>query len=508
MATRYSVELATNSDLAQPFVSGAKRKSLQNFRLYLKKLLSGAFTETVTLTVRNTAVRSTGTITLASCLANTVIEINGVPFTAKASTAVPSENRFSIDTDDTAAAVSLAAVINASTSTGISGVVTATSALGVVTLTSTKGGYGSNAITLKTLGVVATDAVTVSAVDLSDTLTINGQALTAIKQRATGTLTAVSCIAGTTCVVNGVTLTGVVGAVVLGAKTFSVDTGDTETATSLAAQINALTDGNVAGKITATSATNVVTLRSVAAGTVGNAYTLVGTVTKLAASAATLAGGIAVANNQFDLSPGATDTQVATDLARCINASTTGTISNYVRATSAAAVVTVYSKLPGHLGNTITCAGNDGDISAATARLAGGTQASWEGVQASATVTIAAGGSGNYTVTINGVAAASAINWNTDATTTAVDICTAIAASTNALVRGRVTATNTLGVITVTAVRGGITGNAISLAASGSAVTPSVSSAFLASGAVPTTVVLSGERMASGSESQFTLTYN
>lgn len=170
-------------------------------------------------------------------------------------------------------------------------------------------------------------------------------------------------------------------------------------------------------------------------------------------------------------------------------------------------MVTVFSKYGGLAANQITCAGSDGDISAATARLAGATVATHEGVQASGTVTIAAGGSGNYTVTINGVAAANAVNWNTDETTTAADIVTAINASTNAAVRGVVTATSSAGVITITAVRGGLSGNTITLDASGSAVTPSKSGTRLASGAVPTGVVLSGPALTGGAGTSSTFSF-
>ena len=60
------------------------------------------------------------------------MSINGIVFTGKASTAVKPTRQFSIDTNDTAAAVSIAALINDAIY-GVPGV-TATSAVGVVTL--------------------------------------------------------------------------------------------------------------------------------------------------------------------------------------------------------------------------------------------------------------------------------------------------------------------------------------------------------------------------------------
>jgi hypothetical protein len=495
----FSVQFTTNT-LDTPKLDYANaRDQLRELEKFCSASASQVL-RTTTVAVLDNAVQSTGTITLASVAAGHVVEVNGVQFTGVSGTAVVANAEFKRGVSDNADAVSLAAAINGSTDARISGVVTAAghATLGIVTVTAVNGGYAGNAITLKNIGIAASDAVTLSGVDVDDTLSVNGAALTAKQQRATGTLTAATAVAGTTFVLNGVTFVGVEGAATAGQNTFSVDTGDTACAASIVTQINACTSPLVSGVVTATSATDTVTIRAVTAGVAGNAITLVGTATVLEASDTTLLAGIAVANDQFDVSPGSTNTQVAADLVRCINASTTSLITNHVRATSAAAVVTVYSKYGGLVANQITCAGSDGDISAATARLAGATVASHEGVQASATVTIAAGGSGTYTVTIGGVAAASAIAWNTDAGTTATDIVAAIAASTSAVVRGVVTATNSAGVITVTAVRGGLSGNQITLAASGSVVTPSVSSARLASGAVPTTVVLSGTNLASG----------
>lgn len=175
---------------------------------------------------------------------------------------------------------------------------------------------GATDAQLKEASVLQTFASAV----VTNTSVLNGVTFTAIKQRATGTLTAATAIAGTTAVIGGITFTGVAGAPVLPGD-FSIDTGDNETAASLAAAINA--HASLAGIVTATAASAVVTVRAVTAGTAGNAITLVGTVTVLAASASTLLGGIAVANDQFDISPGGTNAQAATDFVRAVNASTT-----------------------------------------------------------------------------------------------------------------------------------------------------------------------------------------
>lgn len=84
------------------------------------------------------------TVTLESVVDNEAVSINGLTFTGKTGSAVASERRFSVDTGDTEAALSLVACINDATY-GVPGV-TAESSLGVVTLTPD---YGTT-ITLET----------------------------------------------------------------------------------------------------------------------------------------------------------------------------------------------------------------------------------------------------------------------------------------------------------------------------------------------------------------------
>jgi len=182
--------------------------------------------------------------------------------------------------------------------------------------------------------------VTLAAVQAADTLTLNGQALTATQQRSTGTLTAVSAIATNTAVVNGHTFTGVDGAA--GANQFSVDTGDTQTATSLALAIETAaaipTNTLLYGIVGAKSATNVVTVFAQSPGAGGDAITLVGTATTLEASAAVLANGAAAAANQFDYV--GTDKVNAGSLADALAASTTALVSGQLVGTNRAGVVT------------------------------------------------------------------------------------------------------------------------------------------------------------------------
>lgn len=77
--------------------------------------------------------------------------------------------------------------------------------------------------------------------------------------------------------------------------------------------------------------------------------------------------------NQFDMSL-ASDTLVAADLVRSINASATALIPNYVVASSAAAVVTLTSAFLGLPGNLTTLASSNGSrLAVSGARLTGGT---------------------------------------------------------------------------------------------------------------------------------------
>lgn len=512
MAKTFSLEVISNND-DQPFESGAPERSLQRFANFLRSCSGGLNGGAVTMYARNDSVAASGTITLASCAAGTVIEINGVDFIAKSGAPTSGNNEFNIAGADSADATSLAAAINACTHASISGQLTASSSGAVVTVTATRKGLLGNGVTIKTKGILATALITAAGVDADDTITCNGVTLTGKQQRATGTLTAATAIAGDTFTIHEYTFTGVEGAATSGTLTFSVDTGDTECAASIAAQINAYTP--LSGLVTATSATDTVTIRAVTAGTAGNSIALAGTVTTLEASDTTLSGGIAVANNEFEVI--GTDTQVAADIARCINASSTAGINTFVNATSAAAVVTIRSKLEGLAGNNITIATSDGTdlaITGGATRLTGGTVASSEGAQASAVITCASVANAD-TVTINGVVFTA--HTNTDAanqfaidgsdTEDAEKLVRAINNSATALAK-EVVATNSGAAVTITARKGGIAGNAITIATSnGTRLAITDSLARLAGGAAPTTVVPSGARLASGSETLSTFTF-
>jgi hypothetical protein len=219
--------------------------------------------------------------------------------------------------------------------------------------------------------VAATGTITAATVVNANTASIAGTALTATRRRAFGTVTAATAIAGDTVTINGQIFTGTAGAVTPGDATFSIDTGNTETATSLAAQVNAYGGSLVKGIVAAKSAAAVVTLYAVTQGTAGNAITLASSDgATLAVSGATFSGGAAITNNTFDF--GGTNETTAAALAAAINASTTAAVQQVV-ATVSGAIVTVTAKVGGLAGNTIALASSGATLAVSAATLTGGT---------------------------------------------------------------------------------------------------------------------------------------
>lgn len=513
------------------------------------------WTGTTALTIAKSAAGITtsgtaasGTITAATAIAGNTCSVGGITFTGVAGSTLTAV-QFSIDTSDTAAGDSLRAQINLHPvllqrvlATNVAGVVTITAldkgtagngitltgtvttlaasgalltggidafaAVSTVLISSKQRGALGNALTVKTLGVVGADACTCVSVIATDTLIINGQTFTAEQERATGTLTAASTVAGDVFTVGAagsvVTFTGAAGAVT-SPTAFSVDSTDTAQGTSIKNQINA--HPTLSGVVTATSSAGVVTVRAVTAGTAGNSIVLTGTAVRLAASGSgTLAGGAAVANNKWDISPGGTNAQGATDLARAINASTTALVNQHVRALARSNVVLLMALAPSTNGNSINVTSTGGTISVATARLAGGTILSADGAQASCTLTLASV-LNTQTVTINGVVYTAHTNTQANDqfdisgsdTADAAALALAINNSTTAG-SADIIATSAAAVVTVKARRGGVQGNAITVAASDATVTigGNAVSGKLGSGAVPTTVVVSGPRLTAG----------
>ncbi len=392
----YTLTVTTPDD-TQP-TAGAPRENLQRISNQLRNMANGAGTSTNSLLARTTAVQATGSITLATCLANTIILVNGVPFRAKGSAATTGNNEFDISGGtDALDATALAAAINASTTAGISGVLTASStgASGVVTVTATVPGAQGNGITLESLGVVATAVITCASVVEDDTVTLNGVVLTAM---------------------------------------------DT------------------------------------------------------------------VVDADAEFAVGATNTITATNLAALINSCPTAKVTGCLRATSAAAVVTVFSKLTSYLGNIQTVATSDGATLAitgdASGRLSGGAIEQGEGGIATGSIAIA-GGSGNYTAVVNGVTTGD-VAWDTSDAITAAALCAAFNALTDTKVFGLVRAAVLSGsTVTFYSLRGGVAGNLNTLAGTGTGTT--VSGTYLTGGAAPTTNVCSGPRLTGGSDTAVTV---
>lgn len=237
------------------------------------------------------------------------------------------------------------------------------------------GNRGDVTMKCRTSTVTATGTVTAAAVEAADTVSINGTALTATTHTARGTATCVSVAEDDALSVAGVTFT--VKDTPDPEEPLEVETGstDTEMAENFAAAINA--NETTSAVVKATNVAGVVHIKALAVGTGGNAIALTETGTTITASGAgTLAGGAAVANNQFDFHA-AWDDDTATALAAAINASTTALISKHVTAEASSAAVTVTAKIPGHAGNAVTIASSDGTrlaITASATRLTGGTE--------------------------------------------------------------------------------------------------------------------------------------
>lgn len=217
---------------------------------------------------------------------------------------------------------------------------------------------GNSYVQVQSSVVAATGTVTAAAVQVADTVSIGGQALTAAQRRAAGTVTCATAIAGNTFTINGQVFTGVAGAATLGEATFSIDTGNNETAASIVTQVLAFGGSKVKGIVAAKAAAAVVTFYAVNQGTSGNAITLASSDgATLAVSAATLANGSAIANNTFDMA-GSNDTTAAA-IAAAVLASTTAAVQQFTAA-SASAVCTFTSKVGGIAGNGLALISSNG----------------------------------------------------------------------------------------------------------------------------------------------------
>lgn len=414
-------------------------------------------------------------LTLASVTAAHVFDINGVPFTALSGTPTSGNNEFDISGTDAAAGTSLAAAITACVTAGVAGQVQA----------------GNLAGTIQCTSVAAGDAVQV------------GDRFYTARSYATGVIGDFSIAGNDTA--DAAALAAALNAdPAFSAVAYAESSTDTVTVrqrsgtTGLKVRTTAATftlGGLSSGKLAAVA---VVLITSLFFGVFGNSLTVktkgiaaTGTVTYVAPSGTQtiVINGVTV----YNATAGASATLTAAAAAAAINASTATGILGLVRAVSRAGVVHIFAVDGGLLGNATTLSVTGTGATASVARLAGGTVATEEGVQASGTNTIS-GGSGTINTVINGVTIG--VAFNTSDTQTATDIAAAINSSTNALVRGHVYASSAAGVVTITAIRGGVRGNYITLSASGTGAT--ASGTRLANGAAPTTIVPATPRLAGG----------
>lgn len=211
-----------------------------------------------TATIGGTALtakqlRASGTLTAAGVLANDTCVINGSVFTAVTGAAGPNQFDRTPGTDATTA-TNLAAAINNSVDPKIKGLIKAKAAAAVVTVYFLQKGTVGNAITL--VG-------------------------TAVRLAASGATLA-----------NGAAT---------GANQFDCIGTDIETGIDLARAINASASANIAQvSAVASTSTGVVTITAKQPGLGGNTITTVGTAVRLAAGAATMAGGSAGAPTQWN----------------------------------------------------------------------------------------------------------------------------------------------------------------------------------------------------------------
>lgn len=191
--------------------------------------------------------RATGTVTAATVLAGDTFTLNGQLFTGVAGAAVPGEATFSVDTGNNAVAADIVAQVNAYGGAKISGVVAAKAASAVVTFYAANEGTTGNAIAL-----ASSDGAT---------LAVSGAALT-----------------------GGAALTN---------NQFDYAGSNATTGASLARAITNSTTAAVKQVTAAASATTgVVTVTAKAPGAAGNAVALASSNGgRLAVSAATLTSG-------------------------------------------------------------------------------------------------------------------------------------------------------------------------------------------------------------------------
>lgn len=316
---------------------------------------------------------------------------------------------------------------------------------------------------------------------------------------ATGTVTCATAVVNDTVTVNGLLYTAVSGAPA--EDEFNIDTGNNETATSLAAQITADTRSGTSGDQTAISASAVVTITTDVLGVSGNAITLVSSDagTLAVTGSGFLTGGIdadfctinglvytAVAGSKAGdftkFSIDGNDTVDALDLVDSINNDVRAGTLGDVSALSAVGVVTLTSDEAGTDGNAVTLTSSDGTTLAVSGALF-------------------TGGVDVNTVTINGLVYSAVDGTKTTFaeftvdgtdTTNASDLAHSINNDTRSGTSGDITASNIAGVVTVVTDVAGTTGNAITLVSNSAGELAVSGSGTLTGGVVAETVIING----------------
>jgi hypothetical protein len=524
MAKNTNLTIASTNANDLSFSSGdGAQNNVRKVIEHLEGALNGSRTVR-TITIRDTAVAGTGTITLASATAGQAVRISGLTYVAVSGTPVVANREFKVGVSDTADAVSLVAAINGNATT--SKLCTATSALGVVTLTANPGVAG-NAITLEALGVLASATITIS-----NTVTTKTAAAAGVV-RASNVVTVTSASHGFSantiayCISTDDNFsTGWKYITAVATDTFTYSETGSDATSSIAITYTRSSVAHTA--LTSTGmvlSSNVVTVITTAA----HGYSTGQTVNVLSADSGFSTGlkSITVddattfhysqthadiaANVLPPVIVGAyvptigvttltgitwttTDTTTATAIAAAINADTTlgSATTPLAFATSAAGVVTTYAYPAGIIGNTIQHAVVGKGSTANTTRLASATQ---NGTQASGTYAISSG-NGTMTMVINGVS--DNVTWASSDTASAAALAAKFQLNSSALIRGVVDVTSATGTITVKAVKPGPEGNLITFTGSGTGSTVS-GSGYLASGALPTLIAVSGRRVSGGS---------
>lgn len=521
MAKNTVVTIASTNANDVSFASGnGAQLNVRKVVEHLEGALNGSRTVR-TVSIRDTAVAGTATVTLASCTAGNGVRISGITFVAVTGTPVVANREFKRGVSDTADAVSLVAAINGDTT--VSKLVTATSALGVVTLTANPGVSG---VTVEAVGILASATITLNNTVSTKTAAAAGAVRATLLTTVTSASHGFSADTIVWCVSTDDNFSGgwkYILAVDTNTFTYS-DTGSDATS-AIAITYTSSSVAHTALTVTGMTLTsNVVTVTTTAA----HGYSTGQTANLLSADAAFTTGlkvitvtgattftyaqthadvaanvltpvlvGVYVPTVGITAITGITwtvdDATTAAAIATAINANTTlaSATAPVAYATSALKVVTTYSYILGTYGNTILHSVVGKGSTANTTRLAGGTVV---GTQASGTYTMSSG-SGTMTMVINGVS--DNVTWASSDTASAAALAAKFQLNTSALIRGIVDVTADTGVITVKAVRSGYQGNYITLTGTGTGSTVSV--AVLAGGAPPTLVVASAPRISGGS---------